>query len=105
MFFVLGISISVFLVFLLLIKKEKSSADKVLLIWLLLLFVHQVYHYQQYTGWLYEYPYLLGWDFSFPILSLAYDCSFNSKSTFNKHFKENTQKTPTEYFKSQSTDS
>jgi AraC-like DNA-binding protein len=36
----------------------------------------------------------------FTLLSLAYDCGFNSKSTFNKHFKENTGKTPTAYFKS-----
>ena len=37
----------------------------------------------------------------YTMLSLAYECGFNSKSTFNKHFKENTGKTPTEYFKSQ----
>ena len=36
----------------------------------------------------------------YTLLSLAYDCGFNSKSTFNKHFKENTGKTPTAYFKS-----
>ena len=40
----------------------------------------------------------------YTLLSLAYDCGFNSKSTFNKHFKENTGKTPTAYFKSQDTD-
>ena len=41
---------------------------------------------------------------NYTLLSLAYDCGFNSKSTFNKHFKLNTQKTPTQYFKSQNTD-
>jgi len=35
----------------------------------------------------------------YTLLSLAYECGFNSKSTFNKHFKGNTGKTPTEYFK------
>lgn len=34
----------------------------------------------------------------FTLLALAYDCGFNSKSTFNKYFKHNTGKTPTEYF-------
>lgn len=33
----------------------------------------------------------------YTLLALAYECGFNSKSTFNKHFKENTGKTPTAY--------
>jgi AraC-like DNA-binding protein len=40
----------------------------------------------------------------YTLLSLAYQCGFNSKSTFNKHFKNNTGKTPTEYFKFQTID-
>ncbi len=32
------------------------------------------------------------------IMSLAYDCGFNSKSAFNRAFKMQTNKTPTEYF-------
>ncbi|WP_415160364.1 helix-turn-helix domain-containing protein [Parafilimonas sp.] len=32
-----------------------------------------------------------------PILSLAYDCGFNSKSSFNNYFKKITGLTPTEY--------
>ncbi|MNK28038.1 DNA-binding transcriptional regulator MelR [compost metagenome] len=34
----------------------------------------------------------------FTFLALAYDCGFNSKTTFNKYFKLQTGKTPTEYF-------
>lgn len=68
MFFILGISISVFLVFLLLIKKDKSSADKILLIWLLLLFVHQLLNYLSETKELEKYPHLLGIDFCLPVL-------------------------------------
>jgi len=37
---------------------------------------------------------------NFTLLSLAFDCGFSSKSTFNKHFKENTGKTPSEFFNS-----
>ena len=39
----------------------------------------------------------------FTLMSLAYDCGFNSKSTFNKHFKAFTQKTPSEFFREQKT--
>lgn len=36
----------------------------------------------------------------YTILSLAYDCGFNSKSSFNKYFKKVTNQTPTEYLNS-----
>ncbi|WP_294732370.1 AraC family transcriptional regulator [uncultured Flavobacterium sp.] len=36
----------------------------------------------------------------FTMISLAYDCGFSTKSTFNRHFKLVTSKTPTEFFKS-----
>ncbi|WP_421919604.1 helix-turn-helix domain-containing protein [Marinifilum sp.] len=39
----------------------------------------------------------------YTMISLAFDCGFNSKSTFNKHFKAFTSKTPTEYFKTDKT--
>ena len=68
MFFILGISISVFLLFLLLIKKNKSFADKILMIWLLLLFVHQLLNYLTETRELIKFPHLLGVDFSMPVL-------------------------------------
>lgn len=41
-------------------------------------------------------------DFSkYSILGIAFECGFNSKSTFNKIFKEETGKTPSEYKKSE----
>lgn len=36
----------------------------------------------------------------FTILSIAFDCGFNSKSSFNKYFKKETNLTPSEYIKS-----
>lgn len=40
-----------------------------------------------------------GEDENYTLLSLAFECGFNSKTTFNRVFKENTGKTPTEYIK------
>jgi AraC-like DNA-binding protein len=34
----------------------------------------------------------------FTLLSLAYDCGFSSKSSFNRYFKKSTGTTPSEYF-------
>jgi len=34
----------------------------------------------------------------YTFMALAYDCGFNSKTTFNKYFKLHTGKTPSEYF-------
>jgi AraC-like DNA-binding protein len=35
---------------------------------------------------------------NFTLLSLAYDCGFSSKSSFNRYFKKATGQTPSEYF-------
>ncbi|WP_074406133.1 MULTISPECIES: helix-turn-helix domain-containing protein [Aquimarina] len=37
---------------------------------------------------------------NYTLLSLAYECGFNSKSSFNRCFKKSTGKTPTQYLKS-----
>ena len=36
---------------------------------------------------------------NFTLLSLAYDCGFNSKSSFNNVFKKFTKQTPSEFLK------
>ncbi|WP_254561410.1 helix-turn-helix domain-containing protein [Dyadobacter diqingensis] len=38
----------------------------------------------------------------YTFIALAYDCGFNSKTTFNKYFKLHTGQTPSEYFGKQS---
>ena len=68
MFYLLGISISIFLGFLLLIKKEKSTADRVLLAWLFFMALHQTYAYAFNTKVIYEYPYLLGLESPMPLI-------------------------------------
>ncbi|AEA44245.1 helix-turn-helix domain-containing protein [Fluviicola taffensis] len=57
------------------------------------------YHYIN-TFRINEFLYLLSLpeNKKFTFLALAYDCGFNSKTTFNKYFRIQTGKTPTEYF-------
>lgn len=69
MFLLIGIFLAIFLLFLLLIKKNKSQADKVLAFWLFFLFINQVLNYFQENGAMYEYPHWLGVDFAMPIVN------------------------------------
>jgi len=68
MFFIFGIFLAIFLEFLLLTKKNKSRADKILVAWLFLLCIHQALNYFLYTGEAYEYPHWLGVQFAMPVL-------------------------------------
>jgi AraC-like DNA-binding protein len=68
MFFIIGIFLTVFLVLLLLIKKNKSRSDKILVAWLFLICIHQAINYFFYTGEAFNYPHWLGVQFSIPIL-------------------------------------
>lgn len=68
MFFLIGISITVFLLFLLLVKKGKSRADGILLLWLAVILVHQLLFYVQWKEQIYAVPHLLGIMFPLPLL-------------------------------------
>ncbi len=68
MIFIFGICISLFLVFLLLLKKGKSRADKVLFSWLIVLAVHQSLFYLDYSSGISEYGFLTGVIIPFPLL-------------------------------------
>lgn len=60
MFFIIGISISFFLAIILLTKKGKSLADKLLVAWLVLIGVHLGLYYSHIPSNNFPYPYLLG---------------------------------------------
>lgn len=68
MFFIIGIFIAVFLSLLLLIKKNKSRADKILGLWLILMAINQVFNYIGVTEIIYQYPSWLGFDFGMPVV-------------------------------------
>jgi len=68
MIFIAGITIAVFIEILLLSKKNKSKADKILMFWMFLMAIHLFLFYLSFTEGIYEYPYLLGIDFPLPLL-------------------------------------
>lgn len=68
MFFIFGIAVAFFLEMLLLMKKNKSIADKMLGVWLFLNVIHLSIFYSFTTGYSFEHPHLLGLDFALPIM-------------------------------------
>ncbi len=68
MFFIPGILIAAFLSLLLIVKKNKSRADKILILWLILISVSQIFNYLNIKKITYQYPDWLGVDFGMPIL-------------------------------------
>ena len=68
MFFIIGTFIAVFLSLLLLIKKNKSRADNILVLLLLIISVSQVFNYLNTTEIIYLYPNWLGFEFGLPVL-------------------------------------
>ncbi len=68
MIFIAGISIGLFILALLLVKKNKSQSDVFLGLWMILNVVHLTFFYLSYTSTIYNYPFLLGLDFPLPLL-------------------------------------
>jgi len=63
-----GITLTLFLVFILLSKKDKSNADKLLTLWLFLTGVHLFFFYVKNTQQHLHFPHLLGIEISMPLL-------------------------------------
>lgn len=68
MFYLTGIILSCFLALLLLLKKDKATADWVLCIWMLIMALHQGSNYLDVSKISYTYPHLLGIGFALPLL-------------------------------------
>ncbi len=68
MFFVAGISITLFIEFLLITKKNKSAPDKILTVWMFFILVHMFVFYLFFTGDIFNYPFFLGVEQPLPLL-------------------------------------
>ncbi|CAM1370488.1 helix-turn-helix domain-containing protein [Tenacibaculum xiamenense] len=72
MFFKFGIFIAIFLVILLILKKDKTRSDRILSYWLCLIAVHLFFFHLRDSELMIEMPYLIGVDFTFPILQSVF---------------------------------
>lgn len=68
MIFLVGASLAFFLEFILISKKEKSLADKILTVWMFVFGIHLLLNFFEYQGLDKEYHFLLGLTTPFPLL-------------------------------------
>ena len=68
MWYLIGIILSVFLFFLLVLKRNKSTPDRILACWIAVIAIHQLLHYVEQSGAFFYYPHLLGLSFPLPLL-------------------------------------
>lgn len=89
MLYLVGIILSCFLFFLLILKKKKSTADRILAAWLIIMTIHQFLFYLHYADLAYQFPHVLGLSLPLPVLhglflyfyvgEITQTYSFNSK--------------------------
>ncbi|RAJ25087.1 helix-turn-helix protein [Gelidibacter algens] len=68
MFYFVGVIITFFLAFILLSKRNKSDADRILFFWLLTIGIHLSFYYLSINGQQFNFPFLLGIDLSLPLI-------------------------------------
>lgn len=83
MLFFLGISISLFLTILLLLKKNKTKSEYILNSWMFVISLHQIFFYLDYTKLSYSYPHFLGLGLPFPVLHSSFLFLYVSEVTKN----------------------
>ncbi len=96
MFYLTGISISLFLCLLLLGKRKKTQADKILTVWLFVLCLHLFLYYCSFSPIIHGYPFLFGLHFPMPLLhgpflylyagALTNNLTTNKKKLYLLHF-------------------
>jgi len=68
MIFIAGITIAIFFELLLIVKKEKSDADKVLIVWMFLIALHVFLFFMNHTQLNQQFTFILGVELPFPLL-------------------------------------
>ena len=87
MVFIIGASLAAFLCMLLLLKKQKTTSDTILLIWLAVISMHQLLMFLDITHSSFQFPHVLGLSFAFPLLHGAFLYLYASSLTKRDAFK------------------
>ncbi len=88
MLYISGIAITIFLVFILSGKKNKSTADTILLLWLSFAGLHLLLYYLYITANYINFPYLLGLEIPLPLVHGPFLYLYTSALTNQKNSKK-----------------
>lgn len=88
MLYISGIAITIFLVFILSGKKNKSTADTILLLWLSFAGLHLLLYYLYITANYIKFPYLLGLEIPLPLVHGPFLYLYTSALTSQKNSKK-----------------
>jgi len=84
---IVGLSISVFIFMILLLKRNKELSDKILTAWLGYISVHILFHYLHSSGWVYQYPLLIGVVLPLPVLHSVFLYFYARELTYKDALK------------------
>ncbi len=89
MLYLAGIVLTFFLVVLLITKKGKTAADRILAIWLVAIGLHLFFVFLSFTDKVFSFPYLLGFNFPLPLLHgpflYLYTCAVTNQIVASKY--------------------
>ena len=88
MFYIVGISITFFLVLILISKKNKADADKILAFWLTVTGLHLILYFLFITNKYVSFPYLLGFEIPIPLLHGPFLFLYTTALTNHANFKK-----------------
>ncbi|MBX2872977.1 MAG: AraC family transcriptional regulator [Saprospiraceae bacterium] len=87
MLIIVGLSISVFIFVILLLKRDKELSDQILTTWLGYISVHILFHYLHSSGRIFEYPMLIGLVLPLPVLHSVFLYFYARELTYKDALK------------------
>lgn len=84
---IIGLSISVFIFVILLLKRNKALSDKILTIWLGYISLHILLYYMHSSGSVFQYPVLIGVILPLPVLHSVFLYLYARELTYQDAFK------------------